>query len=405
MPVVLIVFVALIITFILGNIISNSIVKDLKAQIVNLANNTDAEAIRYKELYPVKRVIDDQQEKLNKKMYDLEDYRLTMELILENMREGLIFIDDVNRIQLVNKRALILLDRETNIDYKDRSVFYLTRDESFMEALSNNEPLTSKIDIEVGSSKIRAIITPINGKGELKGKIIVLRDITEEAILERERREFTSNVAHELRTPLTSINGYAELLSMGKVNENDVKKIGNVIFEEGKRILRLIESMMNLSRLEETEYIPKEKLRVDKIVENTMGLYRLKAKEKNIKLEEKLEPIKFNGNKKIIEEIVYNLIDNAYKYGQEDGYIKINLLDRENHFLLQVEDNGIGISEKDQEKIFQRFYTADPSRHRKDSTGIGLSIVKHGVDKLGGKISLESVLGQGTVFTVEIPYK
>lgn len=404
LPVLLIVCIALIITFLLGNAISNSIVNDLKAQVANLADNESGGPIQYKELYPVKRVIEDQQENLNNKMQNLQDYRQTMEAILSNMREGLIFINDVNRIELINKRALILLDRDPHMDYKDRSVFYLSRDEEFMAAISNNDPFTSKIDIELGESKIRAIITPINGRTEFSGKIIVLRDITEDVILERERREFTSNVAHELRTPLTSINGYAELLSIGKVNENDVKKIGGTIFEEGKRILRLIESMMNLSKLEEMEEIPKEELRVDKIVDNTMELYRLKAKEKNIRLEENLEPIRYNGNKKIIEEIVYNLIDNAYKYGQEGGYIKVSLIHRENYFMLQVEDNGIGISDRDQEKIFQRFYTADPSRHRKDSSGIGLSIVKHGVDKLGGKIYLESVAGKGSTFTVEIPY-
>ena len=162
--------------------------------------------------------------------------------------------------------------------------------------------------------------------------------------------------------------------------------------------------MMNLSKLEEMEEIPTEHLRVDEIVTNTLDLYELKAKEKNIRLDQELDEINYQGNKKIIEEIVYNLVDNAYKYGQENGYIKVNLIDRETYFMIQVEDNGIGISDKDQEKIFERFYTVDPSRHRKDSSGIGLSIVKHGVDKLGGKISLESVLGQGTIFTIEIPY-
>lgn len=399
LPVIFIIILAMVITFIIGNTISNSIVNDLKDQVQNL---TTGGSLMYKELYPVKRVIEDQGESLNQKMGELEDYRHTMEVMLANMREGLIFVNDVNRIELVNKRALILLGRDVHVDYINRSVFYLTRDEKFIAGLSEDK--ASTVDMEIDDLQIRAIITPVGGRSELTGKIIVLRDVTEAAVLERERKEFTSNVAHELRTPLTSINGYAELLSIGKVNEGDVKKIGGTILEEGKRILRLIESMMNLSKLEEMEEIPTEHLRVDEIVKNTLDLYELKAKEKNIRLDKELDEINYQGNKKIIEEIVYNLVDNAYKYGQENGYIKVNLIDRETYFMIQVEDNGIGISDKDQEKIFERFYTVDPSRHRKDSSGIGLSIVKHGVDKLGGKISLESVLGQGTVFTIEIPY-
>lgn len=399
LPVILIIFLAIIITFIIGNIVSNSIVNDLKTQVQNI---TTGGTLMYKELYPVKRVIEDQEESINQKVVDLEDYRRTMEVMLSNMKEGLIFVNDINRIELINKRAIILFNRDANEEYTNRSVFYLTRDEKFIAALEQEKP--AEIDMDIADSKVKAIITPIGGHGEFNGKIIVLRDITASAILERERREFTSNVGHELRTPLTSINGYAELLSIGKVNEGDVKKIGGTILEEGKRLLKLIESMMNLSKLEEMDQIIKEDLRVDDIIKNTLELYELKANEKNIVLKQELEQINYQGNKKLIEEIVYNLVDNAYKYGHENGFIKVSLIDNKTNFIIKVEDNGIGISDKDQEKIFERFYTVDTSRHMKGSSGIGLSIVKHAVEKIGGKIYLESVEGKGTMFTIEIPY-
>ncbi|MDY3946511.1 MAG: ATP-binding protein [Ezakiella sp.] len=402
-PVALIVLVALFLTFILGNIMTNSIISDLKIQVEGIAGGT-TDTPMYRELYPVRRLIEDQREDINSKIDNLEDYQNTIEAILSNMSEGMLFIDDVNRIVLVNRRALILLDKDTSVNYIDRSVLYLTRDENFMAALSTDRTyLRDRVILDINDTKVRADITPVRGKGEFIGKIIVLSDVTKEIVLEQERREFTSNVAHELKTPLTSINGYAELLSIGKVEGKDVKNIGSTIFEEGKRILRLIESMLNLSKIEEQDEIPEEDFDIKDIVEKTLDLYQLKAEEKGMRLEKDLISIPYTGSKELIEEIVYNLIDNAYKYGIEGGYIKTRLVPRDGYFIFSVEDDGIGISEKDKDKIFQRFYTVDVSRHRRDSSGIGLSIVKHGIEKLGGKIYLESREGRGTTFTVEIP--
>ncbi|MDO5716249.1 MAG: ATP-binding protein [Tissierellia bacterium] len=405
-PLIFLLTLALILVFWMGSRVTKGIIGDLKHQVENISSMGEISHLKFRELYPLRMILQEKHEEIQNQMEALEEYKHTVQAMLSNMTEGMLYVDDVNRIVLLNRRTLDLFGKDRKNNFLGRSVFYLSRDPNLMEALSHTRAYVSDtIHIPMGTSMIKASITPVISKGESIGKVIVFRDVTEESILERERKEFTSNVTHELRTPLTSINGYAELLSAGQVQGEDIRTIGYTILEEGKRLLRLIDSILELSKLEEKSGEVPTTFSVEEVVEQCVELYKIRAKDKGVEISRELEPVTYMGNRGIVEEIIRNLIDNAIKYNKENGEVFVGLYDRKTYFLLIVKDTGIGIPEADHEKVFQRFYTVDLSRHKKDSSGLGLSIVKHGVQKLKGKIQLESIEYRGSTFMVEIPYE
>lgn len=404
-PVIFILFVALVASFFMINHISNRVVNDLGEQFKMISRGRNSED-EFPELYPIKRIVKEKQDELNDKLDNLREYQDTIQIIFRNMQDGFMFIDNVNRVEMLNGKAIKLLGKEKNEGYMDKSVFYLIRDEKLIDVLSEKDSKKEvKIETEIDDRKLMIIVTPVLSNDNLFGRIIVIRDVTEDSILERERREFTSNVTHELKTPLTSINGYAEMLTNNMVKESDVPKIGEMILKSGNRMLALVEKILSLSKVEEQKNNKTEDIDVKKLICDISESLGAKAKVKNITIDTKLDEVEYNGVREVLEETIYNLIDNAIKYGKEHGRIWVELLSREKGFKFVVKDDGIGIDDEDKEKIFQRFYTADKSRNRSDASGIGLSIVKHGVSVMGGTVILESQLGKGSTFEVFIPYK
>lgn len=222
---------------------------------------------------------------------------------------------------------------------------------------------------------------------------------------ERVRREFTANVSHELKTPLTSINGFAEMISSGMTKEEETIKFANIIHKEGVRLLDLIDSIINLSLIEETSLESDyENLDIYEIVETILTQLKFKASEKNIKLNISGEHYEFRGNRRMIEELIINLVDNGIKYNHENGSVDVIIRKKDNSLSIRVKDTGIGIPIKDQGRVFERFFMVDKSRSKKvQGTGLGLSIVKHIVEYHGGTISLVSELYKGTEIEVWFP--
>ena len=223
-----------------------------------------------------------------------------------------------------------------------------------------------------------------------------------ELILEQDkmRREFTANVSHELKTPLTVIKGSAELMMSG-VDAADVEDFAYGIYKESGRMISLINDIMFLSKLDEGIMSKMEEIDLLNAVKNAAYLFRNMAKEKNIDIEISGTAVNIIGIPSVIEELIYNLIDNAIKYNRKNGKVFIDIKENDGKILLSVRDTGQGISEAEQEHIFERFYRIDKSRSKEiPGTGLGLAIVKHAVKIHDAKIRIKSDKG-GSVFTVE----
>lgn len=245
------------------------------------------------------------------------------------------------------------------------------------------------------------IVTIKNQKQEIENSITALKET------EKYRRDFTANVTHELKTPLTSINGFAEMIASGIPNEEDTKKFARTIHKEGLRLLDLIESIINLSKIEsqvEIREISNEPVDLYEIGLSTVTRLKNIAEERQVELNFIGIKTIVNVNKGMMEDLFSNLIDNAIKYNKINGRVDLNVYVEGKDAVIKVRDTGMGISKEEQSRIFERFYRIDKSRSKKISgTGIGLSIVKHIVEYYHGKIYLTSEKGQGTDIEIKLP--
>ncbi len=218
------------------------------------------------------------------------------------------------------------------------------------------------------------------------------------------RQQFTANVSHELKTPLTSISGYAEILKEGGTDEQTTKEFAGTIYDESQRMITLVNDIIKLSKLDEKSIsLEKEALSLREITREAMEVISPLAEKKNISLNLAGDSGLINGVRPVIYEMVYNLIENAVKYNKENGIvsIKIETISESHRVIFTVQDNGIGIPEREKERIFERFYRIDKSRSRQlGGTGLGLSIVKHAAKYHNASILVNSKEGEGSTFTV-----
>lgn len=225
------------------------------------------------------------------------------------------------------------------------------------------------------------------------------RDILKSAKM---RQEFTANVSHELKTPLTAISGYAELIETGMAPEADVTRFAKGIHKSANRLLTLINDIIRLSELDSTEREePFECLNLYEMAETCVEMLTLNAEKHNVTLAISGSPCSITGNKQMVEELLYNLCDNAIRYNNENGRVDVSVYPAGQGAMLTVKDTGIGISKEHQERIFERFYRVDKSRSKTTGgTGLGLAIVKHIVSKHDADLILESDVGLGTEIKV-----
>ncbi len=216
------------------------------------------------------------------------------------------------------------------------------------------------------------------------------------------RQEFTANVTHELKTPLTSISGYAELIENGMASETDIIRFAQGIHANANRLIILINDIIRLSELDSDE---------DEVVTEELDLYEMaaacvemlepSAEKHHVTISLKGEHCRIKANRMMIEELLYNLCDNAIRYNNTNGSVEVNVERDRDYVVLTVSDTGIGISKEHQERIFERFYRVDKSRSKSTGgTGLGLAIVKHIIVKHHAKLEVESEVGKGTVMKV-----
>ena len=212
------------------------------------------------------------------------------------------------------------------------------------------------------------------------------------------RKEFSANVSHELKTPLTSISGYAEIMKNGMVRPDDMPLFSERIYKEARRLITLVEDIIKLSKLdEESVELEKEDVNLYDLTREIISRLSPQASQKDVRMELSGEPVYYNGIRQILDEMIYNVCENAVKYNNEGGRVTVwvgNTLDGPK---VSVSDNGIGIPKEHQERIFERFYRVDKSHSKeRGGTGLGLSIVKHGALLHGAKVNVESEPGEGT---------
>ncbi|HJA11762.1 MAG TPA: two-component sensor histidine kinase [Candidatus Mediterraneibacter merdipullorum] len=219
------------------------------------------------------------------------------------------------------------------------------------------------------------------------------------------RKEFSANVSHELKTPLTSISGYAEIMKNGLVRPADIPAFSERIYKEARRLITLVEDIIKLSKLDE-ESVELEKQNVDlyELTREIISRLSPQAAQRNIRMEVTGEPVTYYGIRQILDEMIYNVCENAVKYNQENGRVSVwvgNTLDGPK---VTVSDTGIGIPEEHHERIFERFYRVDKSHSKeRGGTGLGLSIVKHGALLHGAKVTVDSAPGKGTRIGMQFP--
>lgn len=219
------------------------------------------------------------------------------------------------------------------------------------------------------------------------------------------RKEFSANVSHELKTPLTSISGYAEIMKNGMVRPADIPLFSERIYKEARRLITLVEDIIKLSKLdEESVELEKQEVNLYELTREVVSRLAPQAAQKNIRMELTGESVKYNGIRQILDEMIYNICENAIKYNNDNGRVSIWVGDTLEGAKISVSDTGIGIPKEHQERIFERFYRVDKSHSKeRGGTGLGLSIVKHGAILHGAKVIVDSEPGKGTRMEIHFP--
>ena len=348
----------------------------------------------YDELLPVVGKIDRQNQTVRERIEELSNRSDTVETITENMQEGLILTDNDGTILSANNSAgQIFGDRIEN-----KNVMHIWRADDFQSAV---EKCLAGDNAEVQMERNMRIYTvffsPVHSGANTGGAVILFHDTTEKHRAEKQRREFTANVSHELKTPLTTISALSEMIAQGIAKEDDVNIFAGRINEQSKRLLVLIDDIIRLSEFDEGR-LTGEVTNFDlwELTETVINNFRNNAG--NVEIVLTGERFNISASNRMIDELLYNLIDNGVKYNNDNGKVTVELTLAENgQCKISVTDTGIGIKEEHHEHVFERFYRAEKSRSKKTGgTGLGLSIVKHITEHYNGSLELKSAEGAGT---------
>lgn len=348
------------------------------------------------------------QQKINRIEKDLSHERDIIDTIQEHMVEGILILDDADKIQLANRTATQILSIAPTA-WAQNSIFTLTDDTVFLEALRKTKtPQKTSIQqlLKKEGKYFRAYISRVE-MGDIFGTIALLVDVTYHVKAEKMRQEFTANVSHELKTPLTTIKGFGEMFGSGMITQkDDVLKYGAMIERESKRLLFLINDIIRLSEIEEHTEMLDTPVNLRIAAQNAIQLLESQIAQTQVQVTLDGYGVLLQSNEGYMRELFINLIDNAIKYNNPGGHVHITIQRQKQQIRITVTDDGIGIPLHAQSRIFERFYRVDKSRSKKrGGTGLGLSIVKHIVDCHGGTISLQSQLGKGTEITVLLPIR
>lgn len=393
------------IIIILAIIVSNNETEKIIKPINELDLDNPSNNLKYDELAPLLRRIEKQNSDIEKYISELKAKQVEFETVTENMSEGLIIINQKSTILSCNKSAVAILGGG-EYNYISKSVFDLNHSKNFVDTVEN--AVVGKHDetaLTINNRSYMVITNPVKHFDKISGAVIIIIDVTEKESREELRREFSANVSHELKTPLTAISGFAEIMKDGWAKPEDYQMFALKIYNETQRLINLIEDIIKLSRLDENKIeITKESVDMLVLAKDAAARLSSKAKDKNISVTVNGDHGNITGVRQILDEMIYNLCDNAIKYNKKNGKVEVIVKDYISNVSVTVKDNGIGIPAEDLDRVFERFYCVNKS-HSKESggTGLGLSIVKHGAIFHKAKINIDSTLGIGT--SIEIVFK
>ena len=396
-PIILIIAAAVLLSRILAIRLARSIVRPLNA--LNLDEPLSNKG--YEEVLPLLRRLESQQHQLRIQSKELSQLQKEFSIVTRSLNEGLVLLSRSGTILSINPAAAQLLEVTPNCAGADFTV------------ASTNPTITALVEQALSGEKAEQVLQlnqgmyltaarPVRSEGRISGVVLLLFDVTQQKKAEELRREFTANVSHELKTPLHAISGYAELMKGGIVQQEDMLRFSGKIYSEAQRLIRLVEDILRLSRLDEGEadmhQVPVDLYAAAKATANEL---LSSAELKDIELRLTGGPAVIRAVPPLVSGILFNLTDNAIKYNRPGGSVTIDIREQPGDVVLTVADTGIGIAQEHQERIFERFYRVDKS-HSKEvgGTGLGLSIVKHAAQILGAELKITSTVNRGTTVTV-----
>jgi two-component system phosphate regulon sensor histidine kinase PhoR len=371
------------------------------------------------ELSTLAKAIQEMAVQLRNRIEEITIEKDYLQTIFKGMAEGVMVVDERGRILVANHALRQLLHLPPSV--ANRTALEIIRNAQLEEAIRNviqkesstsfelNLPLPLGRTFEV--NVVRIMPSP-EEKGKdaegIRGAIAVFHDITRLKELEKVRQDFVANVSHELRTPLTTIKGYAETLLEGALKEEVAFQFVQVIKRHSDRLTKIVEDLLTLSKIELKEFqLKMETLPFHELAEDVLHYIQGTAERKKISVSLEIPiTLRITGDRRYLEQILINLIDNAIKYGQEGGKITLSATQKDQREMeVSVRDNGVGIPREDLPRIFERFYRVDKGRSQElGGTGLGLSIVKHLVQAHGGRVWAESQLGEGSTFYFTLPF-
>ena len=395
-PLIIIIVLALLISLFLSHRLSKAIIKPINELDLDdpSANET------YEELTPLLKKLSTQKKTINNQIKEAKQSREEFKLITENMSEGLLIIDKDANVLSYNQSAIRLLEIP---EEQKGSVLTFNRTKGFrlaVEKALSGERCES--DIAHDDKSYELIATPVYVNEKVIGAVIVIIDVTESVKREQLRQEFTSNVSHELKTPLTSISGFAEMMKSGGMPEETVMDFSKSIYDEAQRLITLVSDIMKISELDEgTVVFEKEQVDLCELSKDIVSRLSSVAGKRNISLNVIGDSATVFGTRKILDEMIYNLCDNAIKYNNENGIVDVIINQTNDKVCITVRDTGIGIPLSEQGRVFERFYRVDKSHSKLvGGTGLGLAIVKHSAAFHDAEITLESTENIGTSVTI-----
>ena len=365
------------------------------------------------------QVINEMGMQLKDRVEEISKEKEYLQAVLTGMVEGVLVVDGRARIVMANDALRQFLSLPPNVT--DRTPLEVVRNSELEEAIRKvireggrqvlelNLPFSGGQTLEVNVVGISSGSSGAERAAErVDGAIAVFHNITRQKQLEKIRQDFVANVSHELRTPLTTIKGYAETLIDGALKEEVAPQFVHVIKKHADRLEKLVEDLLTLSKIETKAFTLKpERLSLTELIEDALDVMKELAENKNVSI---TDPQSFAslfvyGDRKNLEQVLINLLDNAIKYGREGGQIILSAAEKDQKEIqVSIKDDGIGIPREDLPRIFERFYRVDKGRSQElGGTGLGLSIVKHIIQAHGGQVWAESEPGKGSTFYVTLP--
>ncbi len=399
-PIMIIFVIAIILSAFLASRLSKKIVKPLNE--LNLDKPLDNNG--YDELSPLFRRIDTQQKEISRQSEELKQRQNELEVMTSAMSEGIILLNNRGTVLSINKAAAKLFGTDCFCIGED--IVSINRSLELAQLLNKakNGEHSERV-VELGCGQYQMMASPVISNNIVSGIVLLILDVTEKEKAEQLRREFTANVSHELKTPLHTISGSAELLVNGMVKSEDIPIFLKRIYSEAQRMIQLVEDIIRLSHLDEgAEDMKWDMVDLYAVAEETINSLADEAENNGIKFELYGETVLINGIRQLLQEITYNLCDNAIKYNRKGGLVSVEIKNENEFAILTITDTGIGIPAEHQERIFERFYRVDKS-HSKEigGTGLGLSIVKHAAKLHNAEIELHSIVNKGTEITIKFP--